>query len=171
MPNITSPAPPSTNCGIEATSTAILGTMPNRIKMIPEAMHTQRLWTRVTLTSPTFCENDVCGKLLNVPPIIVPTPSTRNPRIMSWEESLRPTISPSARNIPIDSINTMINTAVMVRMETGSKIGIPNDIGVTIANHEASCSPDKLTSFIIHESKKPNTIPSNTATLDINPFA
>ena len=171
MPNITRPAPPRTNCGMEATRTAIFGTMPNKIKMTPEAMQTQRLCTRVTLTRPTFWENEVWGKLLNNPPIIVPTPSTRRPRMISCDESLRPTISPSARNMPIDSINTMINTAVMVRIDTGSKPGVPKAIGVTIANHEAPCRPDKFTSFIIHESAKPKMIPSSTATLDMKPLA
>lgn len=111
------------------------------------------------------------GKLLNVLLIIVFTLLTRSLRIILCEESLRLTILLSARNIFIDLINTMINTAVMVRMETGLKIGILNDIGVTIANYEALCSLDKLTLFIIYESKKLNTIFSNTATLDINFFA
>ena len=37
MPNITSPAPPSTNCGIASTKAAILGSMPRMIMMMPPA--------------------------------------------------------------------------------------------------------------------------------------
>lgn len=110
------------------------------------------------------------GKLLNVSFIIVFTLSIRSSRIISCEESLRSIILFSVRNIFIDSINTMINTVVMVRMETGSKIGILNDIGVIIVNYEVLCSSDKLILFIIYESKKLNIIFSNTATLDINFF-
>ncbi len=56
MPNITRPAPPSTNCGMASTKAAILGSMPSTIMMTPPATHTQRLFTPVTPTSPTFCE-------------------------------------------------------------------------------------------------------------------
>ena len=40
MPNITSPAPPSTNCGIASTKAAIFGSMPSTIMMMPPATQT-----------------------------------------------------------------------------------------------------------------------------------
>ena len=40
MPNITSPAPPSTNGGTDSTSAAILGSRPSTIMMTPPATQT-----------------------------------------------------------------------------------------------------------------------------------
>ena len=40
MPNITMPAPPSTNCGTEATTCAILGNRPKAIRIRPPAAAT-----------------------------------------------------------------------------------------------------------------------------------
>ena len=59
IPNITMPAPPSTNCGTEATTCAIFGNNPKATRIAPPATHTHRLRTPVTPTSPTFCENEV----------------------------------------------------------------------------------------------------------------
>ena len=56
MPNITSPAPPSTMVGSDSTSAAILGSTPSTIRITPPATHTKRLLTPVTATRPTFCE-------------------------------------------------------------------------------------------------------------------
>ena len=54
MPNITSPAPPSTNCGMDSTKAAIFGSRPSTIMIRPAATQTQRLFTPVTPTRPTF---------------------------------------------------------------------------------------------------------------------
>jgi len=54
MPNITSAAPPSTYCGIDAAKNASFGRQPSTISMPPAVAHTQRLRTPVTCTSPTF---------------------------------------------------------------------------------------------------------------------
>ncbi len=59
MPNITSPAPPSTTTGTASTSAAILGKSPSRSMMTPPATVTQRERTPVTPTRPTFCEKEV----------------------------------------------------------------------------------------------------------------
>ena len=40
MPNITRPAPPSTNCGIDSTKAAIFGSRPSTIMMTPPATQT-----------------------------------------------------------------------------------------------------------------------------------
>ncbi|MNY73193.1 hypothetical protein D3C86_2119250 [compost metagenome] len=59
MPNITSAAPPSTYCGIEAAKKASLGRQPSTMRMPPAVAQTQRLRTPVTCTSPTFCAYEV----------------------------------------------------------------------------------------------------------------
>ena len=59
MPNMTMPAPPSTNCGTEATTVAILGNRPSISMITPPAAVTQRERTPVMPTRPTFCENEV----------------------------------------------------------------------------------------------------------------
>ncbi len=59
MPNITMPAPPSTNGGTEATTCAIFGNSPSAIRITPPVAATKRERTPVTVTSPTFCENEV----------------------------------------------------------------------------------------------------------------
>ena len=81
MPNITRPAPPSTNSGTDSTSAAIFGSSPSTIMIAPPATQTQRLLTPVTLTRPTFCEKLVYGKVLKTPPISVPRPSVRRPAV------------------------------------------------------------------------------------------
>jgi len=59
MPNITRPAPPSTTSGTASTSAASFGNRPSSSMMPPPVTVTQRERTPVTLTKPTFCENDV----------------------------------------------------------------------------------------------------------------
>ena len=56
MPNITSPAPPSTTVGSDSTSAPIFGIRPSTIMITPPATQTKRERTPVTPTSPTFCE-------------------------------------------------------------------------------------------------------------------
>ena len=81
MPNMTRPAPPSTTVGRDSTSAAIFGNSPSRIRMMPPVTQTKRLLTPVTATRPTFCEKLVYGKVLKMPPIKVPRPSVRRPRL------------------------------------------------------------------------------------------
>ncbi len=59
MPNITTPAPPSTHCGTEAATKASFGSRPSSSMITPPATHTIGLVTPVTPTRPTFCENEV----------------------------------------------------------------------------------------------------------------
>jgi len=59
MPNITSPAPPSTTSGTASTKADIFGSRPRMSMMMPPVTVTQRERTPVTPTRPTFCENDV----------------------------------------------------------------------------------------------------------------
>ena len=59
MPNITSPAPPSTTVGSASTSAPIFGIRPSTIMIAPPATQTKRERMPVTPTRPTFCENEV----------------------------------------------------------------------------------------------------------------
>ena len=90
MPNITRPAPPSTTCGTASTRAAIFGRKPSASMMQPPAAVTQRERMPVTPTRPTFCENDVYGKVLKMPPMMVPMPSARRPRARSLPVDLAP---------------------------------------------------------------------------------
>ena len=169
MPNITRPAPPSTYCGTEAMISAILGKRPKAIRIAPPATHTQRLLTPVTPTRPTFCEKLVCGKVFRKPPIRVPRPSVRRPRVRSSRDSRRPVSSPSARNMPSDSTITTTITRHMVAIEIGSKTGMPKCSGVTTDIQCTSARPSKLTLPSAIAIAKPTPMPSSTATLDRKP--
>ncbi len=57
--NIASAAPPRTGCGMPATTAAALGNRPSRIMMTPAEPTTQRLFTLVRRTRPTFSAKHV----------------------------------------------------------------------------------------------------------------
>ena len=61
-----------------------------------------------------------------MPPISVPRPSVRKPRDMAARSIVRPVMSPSARNMPADSIITTIMTMHIVMIDTISNFGMPN---------------------------------------------
>ena len=61
-----------------------------------------------------------------MPPRTVPTPSARRPLVSSLESTFLPVISPSARNMPVDSTITTIMTMHMVRIDQKSNVGMPN---------------------------------------------
>ena len=169
MPNITSPAPPSTTVGSDSTSAAILGSRPSTSRMMPAATQTKRLFTPVTATSPTFCEKLVYGKVLKMPPISVPRPSVRRPRARAGWSILRSVISPRARNMPVDSIITTIITSDMVRIITGSKTGTPKWNGSTMSNQGALPTLSKFIMPAAVATTPPTTMPSSTEMLAMKP--
>ena len=59
LANIASEAPPMTGCGMAATMAAALGSRPRIIMKTPAAVTTQRDFTRVRRTRPTFCAKQV----------------------------------------------------------------------------------------------------------------
>ncbi len=128
MPNMHRPAPPSTACGIDATTSPIFGNSPKASRMPPDTATTKRLRTPVMPTSPTFCENDVYGNVLKTPPMTVPRPSVASPRARSPGPIRLPQISPSARNIPVDST---ITTTITMHSET---IGPISNVGAPKRN-------------------------------------
>lgn len=107
--------------------------------------------------------------MLNTPPRIVPTPSARSPAASRGWLIRCPTMSPSARNIPVDSIITTIITSVMVRIITGSKVGIPKWNGRIGANQAAAATFSKCIIPIDAARSPPTTIPISTAMLDRKP--
>ena len=107
--------------------------------------------------------------MLNSPPIAVPSPSARSPAASGFWVTLRPQISPSARNMPVDSIMVTNITRSMVRIITGSKIGIPKCSGLISANHSASATLSKCIIPIAMARMPPATIPSSTAMLPMKP--
>ena len=170
MPNMTSPAPPRTNCGIASTNAPIFGTSPSTIMMIPPATQTQRLRTPVTPTRPTFCEKLVYGKVLKRPPITVPRPSVRSPAASSFCPIGLPVISESARNIPVDSIMTTIITSDIVAIVTRSNVGMPNANGVTRSSQGALATLSKLILPIATATTQPTMMPIRTEMLATKPF-
>lgn len=74
-------------------------------------------------------------------------------------------MSPSARNIPIDSMKVISMMTVRVAMEMGSKVGQPKANGTMGANQAASPSPSRLTSPMAMATPKPNRMPSSTEML------
>ena len=169
MPNITMPAPPSTNEGTDATMCAIFGNRPSAMRITPPMAATKRDRTPVTVTSPTFCENDVYGNVLNTPPITVPRPSARRPRVRSSVESFLPVISASARNMPVDSTRVINITMHIEAMAPKWKVGMPKCSGVMTATQSASVMPAKLTLPNAMAMRVPITMPSSTAMLPIRP--
>jgi len=52
---------------------------------------------------------------LKIAPITVPSESARSPRLTSSASILRPVMAPSARNMPVASMKTIVTTRHMVR--------------------------------------------------------
>ncbi|MNM71798.1 hypothetical protein D3C81_834730 [compost metagenome] len=104
-----------------------------------------------------------------MPPIRVPRPSTRRPRLMSACVMRLSVISPSARNMPSDSIMTTIITRLMVMMATRSKVGMPNWNGVTTANILALATLAKSALPSANAKAVPAMMPIRTAIFDRKP--
>ncbi|MNS95049.1 hypothetical protein D3C72_1292910 [compost metagenome] len=74
---------------------------------------------------------------MKMPPMSVPRPSVRRPLARSCWLILRSVISPSARNMPVDSIITTIMMSVIVRIRIGSNSGMPKWKGSTTSTQAA----------------------------------
>ena len=110
------------------------------------------------------------GKVLKMPPISVPRPSVRSPAASSGWPIFLPVMSDSARNMPVDSIITTIITSVIVRIITGSKVGMPKANGVTKSNQFALATLSKFILPIAMATAQPATMPSSTEMLATKPF-
>ena len=106
-----------------------------------------------------------------MPPISVPKPSVRSPAASAFWSTLRPVISPSARNMPVDSIITTIITSVMVRIRIGSKVGVAISNGSTMSKSGALTTLSKFILPVIVATTPPMTMPINTAMFETKPLA
>ncbi len=61
--------------------------------------------------------------------MMFPTPSVLKPRVSSAWVILRPAMSPTARNCPVNSIIMTVMTAQSDRIDQNSKIGHPKASG------------------------------------------
>ena len=107
--------------------------------------------------------------MLNTPPRIAPTASPRRPRTIARRSSGRPTISPTAKNMPSDSTITTIITRHMVAMDAHSNRGRPNWNGMTRPARGAAATPAKLILPRAAATTQPATTPSSTAVLLSSP--
>ena len=71
--------------------------------------------------------------------------------------------------MPVDSIITTIITSVMVRIITGSKVGMPKAKGVTTSNQCALATLSKFILPIAMATAQPATMPSSTEMLATKP--
>ncbi|MNE92460.1 hypothetical protein D3C80_1901880 [compost metagenome] len=102
---------------------------------------------------------------------MAPMPSARRPRTKRSRVVGRPTMLPSARNIPVDS--TMV-TSITMHMEitaTASKVGTPKAKGVMVENQGVSAMPSSRMSPRKKAMTKPTRTPNNTAMLAMKPLA
>ena len=106
-----------------------------------------------------------------MPPMKVPMPSVRSPRVSAAWSTLRPVISPRARNMPADSIITTTMTMLMVTMATRSNFGIPKAKGMTTSNQGAAATLAKPIRPIPQATAQPATMPTRTETLARKPRA
>ena len=94
--------------------------------MIPPAVATtQRLFTPLRLTRPTFSAYAVYGKVLKMPPSAEERPSARRPPTIVASSASLPTISPTAIRSPVVSIIDTIITISIVTTTLNAKVGAP----------------------------------------------
>ena len=108
---------------------------------------------------------------MKMPPMRVPRPSVRRPAVSAFWSILRSVMSPSARNMPVDSIITTIITRLMVRMRMGSKIGAAISNGSTRSNQFALPTLSKFMRPAAVAITPPMTMPSSTEMLAMKPRA
>ena len=125
LANIAREAPPMTGCGMAATMAAALGSRPRKIMKTPAAVTTQRDFTRVRRTRPTFCAKQVYGKEFRTPPSRVDRPSARRALAMSRGAIRLPTTSPVAKTSPVVSTAVTAMTMIMARSAVAENFGMP----------------------------------------------
>ena len=162
MPNSATPAPPRTALGTPSTTAPTLGTRPSTTRMPPAIVATYRDPTPVRLTSPTFCANAVYGKVLNIPPRTVESPSARSPSPRRCFVTGRPVISPTAIMSPVVSVMMTSPTTSIDTTAASGNVGSPKWNGVTTANQPASPTPDQSTLPMGSATRVPSASPSST---------
>ncbi len=71
-------------------------------------------------------------------------------------------MSPTARNIPVDSMNVTNITITIVAIDSGSKCGSPKWNGATKPTHGAAATPSVFTRPAANAIAKPAIMPSST---------
>ena len=94
----------------------------------------------------------------------------RRPDDSAGCDSVLPVMSHSARNMPVDSIITTIITSTMVRISTGSKIGMPKWNGMIGATQAAFTTLSKCMRPSAAAMQPPTTMPISTAMLETKPL-
>ncbi len=122
-------------------------------------------------TRPTFWENEVCGKVLRQPAISVESESAIRPRVRVRLSTGRPTMSPTARNMPVDSTSVTIMTMHIAATAVRWKVGQPKWNGVTRAMSGRSASPSRRNRPSGQARHRPAARPISTATLATKPVA
>src|SRR5690625_4921123 len=168
-PNSTMPAPPRTGGGITATTPPTTGSRPRTTRITPAATTTNRDFTRVMATRPTFWAKADWVKELNTGETAEESMSARSPAAIRLESTFVSTISPTARMSAV--VSTMV-TRMTTNMETIApiaKVGIPKKNGVGNATTPASAIPEKSTFPNGRATIVPTTMPSRMDIREIIP--
>ncbi len=80
-------------------------------------------------------------------------------------------MSPTARNMPVDSMKVTNITVTIVAIANGSKCGRPKWNGITMPTHGACVTPSMFTRPSANAMMKPATMPSSTEILARKPLA
>src|SRR6266436_5983816 len=98
---------------------------------------------------------------------MVPTPSALSPLVSASSSIFVPVISPSARNMPSDSIMTTIMTMHIVTIGTMENFGMPKWSGLTTSIQDADATFSKCITPRRVARIAPATMPSRTETLEL----
>ena len=170
VPNSTMPAPPSTGVGTAAMIRPRTGSRPRTTRIAPPALTTNRLFTPVMATRPTFCANALWVKELNTGDRALESMSARSPLAMRLEETLLPVISPTARMSAVVSVSVTRMTMSMEMIAAISKVGGPNANGVGRAKMSPSPTSEKSALPITKAKTVPTTMASRIDSREMVPL-
>jgi len=111
--------------------------------MVPQAVTTHRLRTRVSPTRPTFSAKAVSGKEFRNPASTADRASVASPRARSLGESFLPAISETASMSAVDSVRVTSMTMHIEMIAAASNFGWPNRKNPLKPTHLAECTLEK----------------------------
>ena len=158
VPKRTMPAPPSTGDGIAATTPPMTGSRPSTTRMTPPAVTTNRDFTPVIATRPTFCANADCVNELNTGETAEESMSARRPFAMRFESTFVLTISPTAMMSAVVSAKVTMMTMNIEMIAAAEKVGMPNANGSGNAKMPRSRTFEKSAQPKIRQTTVPTTI-------------
>ncbi|CPU65191.1 Uncharacterised protein [Mycobacteroides abscessus] len=142
-PNRTTPAPPRTGVGTAATTRPRTGSRPRITRIAPPAPTTNRDFTPVMATRPTFCANADCVKDPKNGDTMDDAMSARRPSAMRLRFTLVPTISPTAMMSAVVSVRVTRMTMSMEMIAAISNVGAPKPRNDGNAATGPSPTPEK----------------------------